>query len=61
MEIIKVGYSTFNADVLKGKSLDELKEQYPNMREELFKELAGKLGITKSKAKKKPQTESTED
>lgn len=60
MRVITVGYSTFNADALESLSLEELKERYPNMRADVFKELSGKLGIKKAKKSKKVD-ESTEE
>lgn len=61
MKVVTVGYSTFNADALEGLSLDELKERYPDMRADTFKELAGKLGIKKAKKVVKSKDEPTED
>ena len=53
MKVITVGYSTFNGDQLEGKSLEQLEEMFPDMREDVFKELAGKLGAKKAAKPKK--------
>ncbi len=53
MKVVMVGNRSFNADAFEGMSLDKLREQYPDMRKDVFNDLAGKLGIKKAAKPKK--------
>jgi len=51
MEFIKVGYGQYNLEAVKGKTLEQLKQDFPNTRIEILKEIHKQVG-SKSKSKK---------
>jgi len=51
MRVIKVGYSSFNADALEGMSQEEISDMFPNDSKDIIKGLCVQLKAPK-KAKK---------
>jgi hypothetical protein len=46
---LKIGNGTWNIEAVKGKSFEQLKIEFPDVRIEILKEIHKKVGKTKSK------------
>jgi hypothetical protein len=51
MGFIKVGYGEYSIEAVQGKTLDQLKEDFPNTRIEILKEIHKQVGKKKTTKK----------
>lgn len=53
METVKIGNTEFNIEFIKGKTLEQLESEFPNVRKEVLTQVAKEFGIVSRGRKKK--------